>query len=101
MYEDIKSSFRRSIKKSRTSGGIFDIAGKKERIAEIETMSAAPNFWNDNEKAQTVLKEMNQLQGLGSVLGQARIPETGHRPPAPDGGRREGRRAPLRMSPRP
>jgi peptide chain release factor 2 len=50
------------IKSSIISGGIFDITGKKERIAEIETMSTAPNFWNDNEKAQTVLKEMNQLK---------------------------------------
>ena len=43
-------------------GGIFDIAGKKERILQLESLSSQPDFWNDNEKAQTVLKEMTELK---------------------------------------
>lgn len=30
---------------------------KQTRVAEIEKLSAAPTFWNDNEKAQELLKE--------------------------------------------
>jgi len=46
----------------RNSGGIFDIDNKKKRIAELEQATLSPSFWNDNEKAQGVLKEMNGLK---------------------------------------
>jgi peptide chain release factor 2 len=42
---------------SPPSGGIFDIPGKKARLSEIESIAQAPTFWNDNQKAQAVLKE--------------------------------------------
>jgi peptide chain release factor 2 len=44
------------------SGGIFDVAGRQEKIAALDEKAAAPNFWNDNEKAQQVLKERSELQ---------------------------------------
>lgn len=43
-------------------GGIFDIANKKARIEELEALTAKPDFWNDNEKAQEILKEINQIK---------------------------------------
>lgn len=43
-------------------GGIFDIANKKARIEELELLTIKPDFWNDNEKAQEILKEINQLK---------------------------------------
>lgn len=46
----------------KNSGGIFDIDAKKKRIDELEALSTSPTFWNDNEKAQNVLKEMNGLK---------------------------------------
>lgn len=42
---------------SPPSGGIFDIPGKKARLSEIESIAQVPTFWNDNQKAQVILKE--------------------------------------------
>jgi len=38
----------------RFSGGIFDIGGKKRRIAELDEQTGAEGFWNAADKAQTV-----------------------------------------------
>ena len=46
----------------RSSGGIFDIAGKKARIAELEVEATAPSFWLANEKAQATLREQARLK---------------------------------------
>jgi peptide chain release factor 2 len=44
------------------SGGLFDVDRKKSRIALIERDSTLPDFWNDNVKAQGMLKEKTQLE---------------------------------------
>jgi peptide chain release factor 2 len=44
------------------SGGIFDVDGKKRKIAELEARAGEPDFWNDNERAQGVLKEQARLK---------------------------------------
>jgi peptide chain release factor 2 len=46
----------------RFSGGIFDIDGKKARVAELEVESTQPEFWLVNEKAQASLKEQARLK---------------------------------------
>ena len=46
------------------SGGIFDIDRKRSRVALIERDSAQSNFWDDNIKAQQVLKEKASLEQL-------------------------------------
>jgi peptide chain release factor 2 len=46
---------------SRLSGGIFDVAQREARIAELDERATAPDFWNDGEKAQTVFKERSEL----------------------------------------
>ena len=38
-------------------GGIFDLDRKRSRILLIDRDSTAPDFWNDNVKAQGLLKE--------------------------------------------
>ncbi|MEJ2491698.1 MAG: peptide chain release factor 2 [Desulfuromonadales bacterium] len=42
--------------------GYLDIDSKRERVAELEAELAQPDFWNDNEQAQEVLKERTTLQ---------------------------------------
>jgi peptide chain release factor 2 len=44
------------------SGGIFDIDGKKRKIAELDARSSEPDFWNDNDKAQATLKEQARMK---------------------------------------
>jgi peptide chain release factor 2 len=41
----------------RTLGGGFDIAGKEARAAELDALTGTNDFWQDQEKAQTILKE--------------------------------------------
>jgi peptide chain release factor 2 len=46
----------------RFSGGIFDIDGKRRRIAELDSESAVPGFWNATDKAQATLREQARLK---------------------------------------
>jgi peptide chain release factor 2 len=46
----------------RLSGGIFDIDGKRKRIAELDEQAGAPDFWNVADKAQAVLREQARLK---------------------------------------
>ena len=42
------------------SGGIFDVEGCLKRADEIDVLAQAPDFWNDQPKAQALLKEQAQ-----------------------------------------
>ncbi|MCS7079896.1 MAG: peptide chain release factor 2 [Chloracidobacterium sp.] len=41
--------------------GFFDPEGKRPQLEKLETRVADPNFWNDQEQAQKVLKERRRL----------------------------------------
>ena len=47
---------------SFTCGGIFDLASKEARVKELETLMEQPRFWDNNENAQKVIAECNQLK---------------------------------------
>jgi peptide chain release factor 2 len=49
-------------------GGIFDYAGKKDRLEEVIGLSEDPELWNDPKKAQDVGKERKVLEGIVLVL---------------------------------
>jgi len=38
--------------------GFFDLDKRREKINKLEEKSTEPDFWNDNQSAQTVLKEI-------------------------------------------
>lgn len=42
-------------------GGVFDIAGKEVRAAELDALTAANDFWQEQDKAQAILKERASL----------------------------------------
>ncbi len=42
-------------------GIVFDLAGKQSRIQEINQQMAAPDFWDDQEKAQGVVGELSRI----------------------------------------
>ena len=46
-----------------TLGGLFDLEVKEKRIAELDEMMSHPEFWNDQNAAQTVINEANALKG--------------------------------------
>jgi len=43
-------------------GGIFDVDGKRVRIAEIETLASEPEFWSDAGSAQGIMREKGTLE---------------------------------------
>jgi len=47
-----------------SSGGVFDLAEKSKSLEELEHQIAEPGFWDDNEKAQKVLKERTSLNNI-------------------------------------
>jgi len=42
---------------------VFDIAGKEREIAELEKESSQPDFWQDQERAQGVMRRIAELKG--------------------------------------
>lgn len=51
-----------------TSGGIFDVDNKQERLTEVERELEDPAIWNDPEKAQSLGKERANLNDLVSAM---------------------------------
>jgi peptide chain release factor 2 len=49
---------------SAGSGGIFDLAAKEQRLAQLDTEMAQPSFWEDNRRAQEVIRERTELSRL-------------------------------------
>ena len=43
-------------------GGNFDLDNKSERINFLEKETTKPNFWNNREKSEQIIKEMNALK---------------------------------------
>jgi peptide chain release factor 2 len=46
---------------SKSSGGIFDVAGKDKRLVAIDVEMGAPAFWDDNRRAQDLIRERTDL----------------------------------------
>ena len=43
-------------------GGIFDLASKQAEVKKLEKEMANPLFWEDNHKAQAIIKACNELK---------------------------------------
>ena len=43
-------------------GGIFDIDAKRAKLTALESRMTAPDFWNDQDRAQKLLKQRSRLQ---------------------------------------
>jgi len=48
----------------KTCGGIFDVPGRRERLADLEARTAQPDFWNDTRRAQQTVARIRALRGL-------------------------------------
>ncbi len=57
------SIFRLCRPASLSCGGIFDVPKLQARLAELEEAMAAPDFWNNKERAQTSVEEISTLRG--------------------------------------
>lgn len=59
----VKQDLREIGKKLTNLRGLFDLDLKQEMIENFEEKMSAPDFWDDNEKAQAVIAEMNAVKG--------------------------------------
>src|SRR5262245_1066409 len=53
---------------STSSGGIFDIPAKEKRLAELEGEMGSPAFWEDNRRAQELIRERSELSRLTGTV---------------------------------
>ncbi len=51
-------------KNSVSSEVVFDLEGKKRRLAEIEQLTGKPDFWEDAARAAAILKERGAIQNV-------------------------------------
>ncbi|NIK79331.1 peptide chain release factor 2 [Paenibacillus castaneae] len=49
---------------SKSSGGLFDLDLKQEIISNFEEKMTMPDFWDDNDKAQSVIAELNAVKSV-------------------------------------
>ena len=47
-----------------SSASLFDLAGKEKQIAENTALMESPDFWNDQKKAQKIIKSNNMMKDL-------------------------------------
>ncbi|MEH7179456.1 peptide chain release factor 2 [Neobacillus vireti] len=59
---EIRSELEKTAKRLADFRGSLDLENKEARIAELDDQMLHPDFWNDQEKAQTVISEANALK---------------------------------------
>ena len=52
-----------SIRSSKVSGGFFDLEAKEQAIRDIQDRMNAPDFWDNSEQSNKVMKELKYLKG--------------------------------------
>jgi peptide chain release factor 2 len=55
---------------AKRSGGIFDYAGKKDRLEEVNRELEDPDIWSDPTRAQSLGQERARLEGIVSTLDE-------------------------------
>lgn len=59
---EIKQELDKTAKRLADFRSLFDLDTKQARIDELDETMADPNFWNDQQAAQTVINEANGLK---------------------------------------
>ncbi|MGH9687505.1 MAG: peptide chain release factor 2 [Candidatus Acidiferrales bacterium] len=60
--EDLQQRYAELAKRVELVRSYFDVPTAQNKLIEIEKKSSAPDFWQDQEKAQAVLQERKQLE---------------------------------------
>ncbi|MDF1544634.1 MAG: peptide chain release factor 2 [bacterium] len=58
MISDLKQKLPELTEKLDKLRGIFDLEKRQKKITELEKKTALPGFWDDNQSAQALLKEI-------------------------------------------
>lgn len=58
----LEIQFKQQVRKSLTSGGLFDLETMEVDIAEYDEQMSDPSFWNNQQVAQKVIDEANTVK---------------------------------------
>ncbi|MBE3568878.1 MAG: peptide chain release factor 2 [Bacillales bacterium] len=61
---EIRNELDKTAKRLADFRGSLDLENKEARIAELDDIMMQPDFWNDQQKAQTIINEANGLKDL-------------------------------------
>ncbi len=67
MYEPELETLRSYLKRLEELRDCLDVETLKENIARLEDEMGSPGFWDDNEKAQGVMKQLSGFKGTVSL----------------------------------
>ncbi|MEC2071241.1 MULTISPECIES: peptide chain release factor 2 [Alkalihalophilus] len=65
---EVKQELAAMAKRLTDFRGSLDLEAKQERMAELDEFMTAPDFWDDQEAAQTVINESNGLKEQVNVF---------------------------------
>ncbi|HXR03101.1 MAG TPA: peptide chain release factor 2 [Verrucomicrobiae bacterium] len=71
MFETVKTEITTATEKLAHLRGFFDVPAAQKRLGELNSLMAADNFWNNREKAQSLIDEANSLRNKIEPLLQA------------------------------
>ncbi|MBN2711694.1 MAG: peptide chain release factor 2, partial [Planctomycetes bacterium] len=61
---EVKSIVEASVKRLGELRVSLDLAGKSSRVAEIDELMGASDFWNDKDSAQALVEERNNIKSV-------------------------------------
>ncbi|MGH7774823.1 MAG: peptide chain release factor 2 [Candidatus Binatia bacterium] len=64
MFEETKEQLTHLEERLELLRGVFDLDAKEKRVEELNQITSRPDFWNDGEKAQGILKEQANLREI-------------------------------------
>ncbi|MFD0050230.1 peptide chain release factor 2 [Actinomycetes bacterium NPDC127524] len=67
---DIRNELEKTAGRLADFRGSLDLEEKEARIAELDNVMTDPDFWNDQQKAQTVINEANALKEQVNQLSE-------------------------------
>ncbi|HLZ53142.1 MAG TPA: peptide chain release factor 2 [Verrucomicrobiae bacterium] len=71
MFETVKTEIATATGKLTHLRRFLDVPATQKRLGELNALMAADNFWNNREKAQTLIDEANSLRNKIEPLLQA------------------------------
>ncbi|HEU4345710.1 MAG TPA: peptide chain release factor 2 [Candidatus Binatia bacterium] len=70
MLEETKEQLAHLEQRLEYCGGVFDLEGKQRRYQELNEVTSKPDFWNDGERAQGILREQASIKEVIDAWGK-------------------------------
>ncbi|ACV59557.1 MULTISPECIES: peptide chain release factor 2 [Alicyclobacillus] len=67
-YGELRQELKSMATRLADFGRSLDVAGKEHRIATLEALMAAPDFWDDPDRAQKIIAEMNGVKSVVDTM---------------------------------